>query len=486
MSDTNRVRVVWGRETTLGVTPGSPRSRTVRLTGEDVKEQNRFDNSAEIRSDRMSADPVRVGVSVSGSVKTEFSYPFPGSPASDFIASAFFSEWSDTPARDNDGTADSAITNMAATTDVATVLTGSAFVTGQLVRFTGFSNSANNGVFKCTTGSATVPAFVGAGFVTEAAPPAAARMKVVGFKGASGDITATATGLGSTSLNFTTLGLSVGKWVKIGGTAAGDKFATAACNGWARVTAIAANALTLDNRPSGWTTDSGTSKTVSVWFGDHVANGTTRISGFLEKAFLDQASPTYVLYNGNVVNTADFTLESGKMITADYGFTGLTATVSASEVDSPDAATTSAVMSAAVNVGNISEAGSAATANPVKKLVIKINNNLRALEAIRSDGSVGAIDIGVGECAVSGSVETYFSDSSLLAKLRGGTATSLSARTAKNSQAVVIDVPRVTLTDGSPNAGQKNSDVMFAPSFVASMDSTTSAHIIINRLEYYE
>ncbi|TIU89309.1 MAG: hypothetical protein E5W09_34920, partial [Mesorhizobium sp.] len=88
------------------------------------------------------------------------------------------STWLNTPFRDNDGVADSVITGLADTTDVATVTAGAAFVVGQLVRFTGFTPSANNGVLKCTTGSATVPAFLGAGFVAEAAPPATARMKV--------------------------------------------------------------------------------------------------------------------------------------------------------------------------------------------------------------------------------------------------------------------------------------------------------------------
>ncbi|TGV23899.1 hypothetical protein EN811_31160, partial [bacterium M00.F.Ca.ET.168.01.1.1] len=92
--------------------------------------------------------------------------------------------------------------------------------------------------------------YVGSGITDEAAPAAAARMKVVGFQGSSGDITATSTGIGSTTLDFTTLGLTVGQWIKIGGIAAGEQFATAALNTFARITAIAANALTLDNLPA--------------------------------------------------------------------------------------------------------------------------------------------------------------------------------------------------------------------------------------------
>ena len=142
----------------------------------------------------------------------------------------------------------------------------------------------------------------------ETAPPGTGRLKVVGFQGASGDITATAGGLGSTSLDFTTLGLAVGQWIKVGGTAAGDRFATAGLNDWARIVAISANALTLDNKPSGWTTDAGTSKTIKVWFGDYIKNGVTKTALTLEKGFLGQDTPTYIALRGMTVNTFEMSM----------------------------------------------------------------------------------------------------------------------------------------------------------------------------------
>ncbi|TIO72038.1 phage tail tube protein, partial [Mesorhizobium sp.] len=254
MSDANRVRLTHVREVTLGVTPNTPRMRTARMTGETLRFAPAFVSSEEIRDDRMNADPIKVDEMNDGPVNGELSWPPHASPFSDWLESLFCNVWSNAPYRDNDGTADSVITAVATAGTQVTHLTGDAFVASQLVRFTGFGVAGNNGVFKCTTGGTTTSAYSGSGITDEAAPPAAARMKVVGFQGASGDITATSTGLGSTSLDFTTLGLKVGQWLKIGGTAAGDKFATAALNGWARIIAIAANALTLDNLPTGWAT----------------------------------------------------------------------------------------------------------------------------------------------------------------------------------------------------------------------------------------
>jgi hypothetical protein len=485
MSDSNRLRLAIVRETTLGVTPGSPRMRTMRVTGESLRYTPKFVTSAEIRSDRMNSDPVKVNEENQGPVNFELNYPVDLSPLSEVFASAFFNSWTNTPNRDNDGNADSVITDINATGGVVTVVTGTAFVVGQLVRFSGFGQAANNGLFRCTTGSAIVPAFTSQGIVSEAAPAAAARMKVVGFEGASGDITATATGLGSTALDFTTLGLSVGQWIKIGASGVGNQFATPILNDWVRVTAIATNALTLDNLPSGWTTDSGTGKSIRVFFGDVLKNGTTRKSLTIERGFMDQTTPTYIIQRGMVAGQFDLKMDSEQIITGSATFTGLTGSQSTTPLSAtPDATTTAASMSSNVSVGRIAENGSAISSpNWAKSLSLQINNNLRAPTAL---GTVGAVDIGAGECAVTGTVETYFGSNALLQKLLTGTVSNLNTRATKNNQALLVSLPRVTFTDGSPSAGAKNQDVMLPLQFTASMDSTTNCVVQMDRLEYFE
>ncbi len=485
MSDSNRIRLTAIKEVTFGVTPSTPRMRTMRITSEALKYEPSYATSSEIRFDRMNADPGLMNTTNVGPINYELSYPVPSSPFGDMLESVLYGSWVNTPSRDNDGTADSVITGVATSGGVITVTTGAAFVTGQLVRNSGFTNAANNGTFKCTTGSATVPAFVGAGLVDESAPPAAARMKVVGFEGASGDITATATGLGSTALNFTTLGLAVGQWVKIGGTAAANKFATAALNSWARITAIAATALTLDNLPTGWTTDTGTSKTIRVFFGDYVRNGTTRSSFSIEKGFMDQTTPTYTLQAGLVPSQMDLNIDTDALITGSLSFEGLTGSVSTTSVDdTPDAATTNVVMSGNASVARISENGSAVTSpNYTKSLKISVNNNLRRNSAV---GNVGAVDIGAGECSVTGTIETYFGSDTLYNKLLNNTPSNVSSIATKNNQALILTIPRMTYVSGAPNAGGKNQDIMLSMSFTGSIDTTTNCQIQFDRVEYYE
>lgn len=487
MTETNRVICTSVRETTFGTTPTTPRMRTVRFAGEGLKFMPKYIQPTEIRSDRMNSDPIKVNEENSGPINGEFSYPEADSPMSDFIRSLMWNDWVNSTTFFNDGTADSVITDAGTTANTYAVVSGGAAVkVGHLVRATGFTNSANNQIFRVASSTATTIVGTSLSLTAETAPPATAQLKVVGFAGASGDITATATGLGSTALDFTTLGLSVGMWVKVGGTAAGDKFGTAALNDWMRIQGpITATALPLDNRPTGWTTDAGTSKTIKVWFGDYIKNGTTRISLSIERGFLGQAVPTYILQRGMIASQGEFSAQTEQEITWNFTFMGLTGTQSTTTQDAvPDAATTNRIMSANVNIGRIGEGGVAlATPNFVRANKITVNNNLRMITA---KGNVGAVAINSGSFDVSIECEAYFGDNTLLAKLINSTVSSYNERAAIDSQAVVWDVPRVTFTDGSPSASGKNSDVTLSLKGDASVESTYSAHLIINRIPYFE
>ena len=485
MTDSNRMRLTSVRETSLGVTPGSPSMWTARITGENLRYVPQFVTSDEMRSDRMNADPTKSNELNDGPVNYELSYPVPGSPLSDWFTSLFFNDWVNTPVRDNGGVADSVITGVAATGGVVTVLTGAAFAVGHLVQMSGFGAAGNNGLFRITTGSATVPA-VGASLLTdEPIPPGTARVKVVGFQGASADIAAVADGLTATALNFTTLGLVVGQWVKIGGAGAAYSYATAANNGYARIVAITATKLTLDNLPTGWTADVGTGKTLRVFFGDTLKNGTTFFGNTLERGFLAQAVPNYIVQRGMVANKGEINFATEDKITGNFEFVGLRGGISTTTLNgSPVAATVNKIMTANVNVGRIAESGVAVgSPNYVKSAKIAVDNNVRLITAV---GSLGAVDMGMGECGVTGQLETHFGDSTFATKLINGTVGNLNFRTQKDNQAVVFAVPRVTFTDGSPSAGGKNQDVMLPLNWQASFDALTTAHLLMDRFEYVE
>ncbi len=489
MTSSNRLRVTVVRETTPGTTPNSPRMRTVRTTGESLARNTEYVQSDEIRSDRMVSDPALAMISSGGGLNFEFSYPRDETALSEFLRSAFYSTWLNTPQRDNDGTADSVITAVTASSDTFTVTTGDAFVEGQLVRASGFTNAGNNLIFRVQSGSGatSVIAPSSPGLTDESAPPGTARLKVVGFQGVSGDITAAAGGLASTTLDFTTLGLRVGQWLKVGGSATGDKFATAANNAWVRITAIAANAITLDNLPVGWSVDSGTGKTIKVWFGDQIKNGVVETSLTIERGFMGQTVPTYIVNTGMRVSQAQLSMNSKEIVKGSFTFAGMGGSQSTTSLDdTPDTETTDAVMVANAAVGRITEAGAnACGTNFIRSLEFNINNNARMLESICSISPVG---VNPGEATVTGRMSTYFQDNTLLAKFYNGTVTSLAAVLTRSTQAMVFQVPRATYTGGgNPAASGKNQDVMADFEFTASKSQDGSeAHIIMDRPEYFE
>lgn len=491
MSSSNRTQVASVIETTVGTTPVTPRMRARRMAGEGLKWLPTFVDSGEVRSDGMNAPPIKTGEDSNGDIKFEFSYPTQNSPADVDISSAFRAAWANVNSRDNDGVADSIITAVATSGTILTVLTGTAFVASELYLWAGLGVAGNNGVFKCTTGGATAPVFAGSGITDEAVPPAAARIKCVGFQGASGDITATASGLASTALDFTTIpGIAAGKWLKIDSTTSAMGFATAALNDWLFITAVTAHAITCSNLPSGWTTDAGTGKTIKVYFGDQVKNGTTMIGQSIEKGFLGMVTPVYILQPGCVASQYAMNWTAKQKITGSVTFMGMTGASQGTvtqdaSVDATTSLTSYPIMACGQNVGRVGEAGATlASLNFVKSLTLQIDNTITPIEAVHT---VGAAGLTLHSMKVTGTLETYFGDNSLLAKFFAGTITSLNVRTVGNSRAVILTLPQITYNaNGSPNAGGMDQDVMLPLGWKASKEETvTNAMVLMDRFEFY-
>lgn len=498
-SSANRTQFAYCVEVTPGTTPVTPRMRTARVTGESLTYTPTYVDSEELRPDRMLGDPIETIIDAGGSVNFEWSYPNDNTFLSDICRSALYNTWASAPAFDNDGTADSVVTDAGTVASTYAVVSGGAAAkAGHLVQASGFTNAANNQIFRVTSSTATTIVGTALTMTAESVPPGTARLKVVGFQGASADITSTATGLGSTALDFTTLGLIVGQWIKIGGTLDASTFAflvtaglVARAAAWARISAITATALTLDNLPAGWTTDSGTGKTIKVFFGDQIRNGATpaainQVAMTHEKGFLGQSVPTYIAMRGQTVNTLSLTIASRAKITGTAAFMGMGGGQSTTPLDaSIDGPTTGAVMAANANVGRIGEAGATLSGpNFVKQLTVNINNNLRAIDEL---GNQNPAAIEEGEFTVTGTVDTLFGDNTLLAKFYAGTTTSINARVAKNGQATIFQFPRVTYRGGGqPQATAKNTDVMASFTFQSSQSLLTTAHFIIDRVEYFE
>lgn len=491
MSDTNRVAVGLIEETTAGTTPTSPAFQALRITSaNDLSYNPTTVVSNELRPDRQVTDLITVGAEPGGSVEMEVSYG-----ALDMaIEGAMSNDWVEFPEIQNTAS-DTPISDVAATTDTITVTSGgSDFKAGMVIYNTGFTNAANNGIHRVASSTAST-VVTEDGLVDEAVVPAAARIKVVGFRGASGDLVAvasTSNQITSTLLNFTTLGLVAGMWIKIGNASvAGQSFATVANNSWARISTVAANALTLDRVPTGWASDAGASKTIAVWVGDYIRNvnsdGTVNSEKTytIEETFTDHSPETYQYIRGASVNTFSLDVPSQEIATASISFMGRTAAVTETRISGASTINAPAndVINTSSNIG-VLYVGSNPVSSPnyVLSLSLEINNNLRRNNAV---AVFGTAEMGQGEFGVSGTIETYFGNYDLYQNLINNTEVSYAYPYIDNgNQVYFVDIPRIKFSSGNPGVGGKNDDVILPLEYQGIREATLGYTAQFQKFDY--
>lgn len=476
MGATNRATLGFVAEVTKGTTPTSPAINALRNTSNTLAFTPTRVTSNEIRADRQVTDQILTDLAAAGNVGIELSF----AAFDDFIEAALQGTWASKPSI-TVVTSDTEISDVSTTT--LTVASGGAsFKAGHLTLLSNFSTPADNGLFRVSSSSGTTIVYPASSFTTQGTVNVGAAVRVVGFMGASGDLTATATGLGSTSLDFTTLGLNVGEWVKIGGDATIDKFATASCNGWARISAIAATALTFDVLPVGWSTDSGTSQTIQVFTGDFVKNGTTQRAFSFERQQQDITAPSYELFKGMQIDAMSLSFKSASIITGSFDATGLSATAGTSRASGATdvAAPAYPVLNAASNVGELFEGGAPVSASFIEQIDIDLKNNLARETGV---GTLGAINVRDGEIGISGTLSAYFGDLEFLSKVLNDTPTSIMVRTGRsdgNRESLLFDIPQVKLSGTAP-VSAKNASRMFSGSYDAYRHPTQGYTIAAGR-----
>lgn len=484
MTESNRVRLGFALEgvdgANFGVTPANPAFQTLRVTAIDLAGKPNTRISDEIRDDRQISDLILVGQNTDGGFSAELSF----GAFDSLIEATLFGSWAEKPGRLN-LTAGGALTSVTAATGTVALASGPAVAPGHLVRLSGFGQTANNGLFRAGAGSnATNLVAAGAGLVNETPPPVGASLKVVGFQGAAGDLK-TAVGpnrLTSAALDFNTLGLSVGEWVKIGGAAAANRISVTGCNGWARIGAIAANALTLDVAPPGFAVSNETTSTVQVWIGDLLRNGVIRRSFTAEESFLGQAAPTHIYHRGLTPSSLKIDLAANDVVKTEFRFVGRNSTDQDARVAGATSlpAAASDVLNSAANVGRLAEGGTALTGpNFVTACSLNVDNNIRALTAV---GSLGAVGAGVGRSTVTGRLSTYFGSRALLAKMLANQTTSYDLTLSDSlGRSLLIDLPMVKFSGGAPQVSAADRDVILDLDFQAIRHPTLGCQIQIQR-----
>lgn len=359
------------------------------------------------------------------------------------------------------------VTSVTATTDIYAAASGlTGVLANNLLLASGFSVLANNGLKLAASASTGTTITVGDTTADEPAPPATAKLQVVGyqFDPATLDVVMNGTlvqlSRASGAVDFTTLGLIPGEWIFVGGDSAALQFVNN--QGFARVLSVTADTIELDK--VGWApvAETGTGLTVQIFFGDVIRNEDTpanivRRTYQVERTLGEDDDGTMSEYLvGAVCNELTINVSQADKVTLDLGFiatdneqrTGLTGVKSGTRPSlvAGSAFNTSSDFSRlklAINTGI--DAAPAALFAFATEMSMSINNNASPNKAI---AVLGAFDVTAGTFEVGGNMTAYFASIAAVAAVRDNLDVTLDLVLMKDNQGILFDLPLIALGDG--------------------------------------
>ncbi len=380
-----------------------------------------------------------------------------------------------------------------------------------LVYARGYANAANNGLRALTsdlaTSGTTLPI---TGSVAET-PPTNALVELAGIRCTAGDLAINVTGTtavltsqnnsvsGSSDVDFTTLGLSVGQFIHIGGLTNANRFYGAGPTpsyGFARVTAIAATSLSLDKLSatlidSDGTVDNagGTLQPVDLLFSRFIKNVAVDDAKFLTRSWTVEAAwdnlqnpgpgAEYQYAVGNLCNELALALPLSDKATMTIGLVG-TDTGNPTTSRATNAATpvqpqkTGAYNTSAdilrLRVTAIDETG---LTTDFKDFTLSLRNNVTPEKVI---GLLGAKYMNTGNFEVDLESQILFTEGNVVDAIRANTEVTMELGIKNADGGIWIDIPAMTLGDGSAEL-PVNESVMLNLTGTAHQSSTFGSSI---------
>lgn len=514
MSDTNRVRVAIAKTAAAAIPipdsappTGAQSLEQLRLTGTpNLAGSPQTLVSNEIRPDREVQDLILVGVEAGGDIGFEQSY---GS-LDTVLESLLFNTFS---------SVESGVVSSSSGADLTISAAGN-WANNQIVRVEGLTSG--DGVYLISSGGGTTtltmanldgvgtPAFSGSG-----------TLKLAGVRvlAATADLSVAA-GLGTLTLglNLATavFGTQVaGDWLQLG-PSPGGSFDNAGNSGLFRISSLTATTAVIE-MPAGATEDF--DENIDVYIGERLRAGSISVANsslLIERSYTDQQNDdtagryTRELFVGMASNVFNEQLQPAQIAVATGTFFGLRAfarkqsesaqlyansdlqavpfDASAGVTAGLSSVGTNQVYNTATSVARVGRGNSnlvdpLITKNLVQELSISINNNLRRRLAV---GRFGTASIGLGELNITGTLNTYFDDISILEDvLTDGFRTAINyALRDGTGRAVLTDLPQVAFSSGAPDVPGKNQDVTIPIGFQALRDPTLGYTITKQRFEY--
>ncbi len=255
-----------------------------------------------------------------------------------------------------------------------------------------------------------------------------------------------------------------GMWIRT------KSFAAAGNNGVFKVASLTATVLTLDTLTTSGLVDVTSAAGIAV-IANMLRNGGTAKSYLIEKQFGGLAAGAFVYMNGMRVGSMALSVASQQIAQATFSFEGKEGkTATTTRAGSSTVPGSSVSLNGTVNVGSLYE-GAAALATGIRSVSVNVGNNLRQLPKI---GQKAAAGVAMGFCDVSGSIEAYFEDLTLLDKFINHTSSALQFRLNDDptgsalGNIIIVTVPSLRYSgDATPKTPGGNQDVMIPLEFTA-------------------
>jgi len=495
---TNKVALAYAKEETIGVLPTTPQWKT--LEPNDITSFGATITT--VTREPISKDRQRrKGTITDLESPVEFEADLTMEHVLDFLSNFIMADFSGTEPWGEYQTEQ--VTAVVAATSDYTVTADGALAEGTLVYARGFTNAANNGLKTVAAGSTATNVRVEETLVEESSPPAGARLSVCGFEGATGDLGITAGGdldsTPTTGLDFTTLGLTVGQVIWIGGTETANRFAEDITNqtnrGWARVTAIATNLLSLDKKSTVYAVDDGAGKDIHIYFGRFLRNVPVDDALYLEESLQFEGAyedlgglgtPEYEYAKGNYCNQFTFNLPLTDKATASFGFVGTDteppSTTRATGADTPLDPVQTVAFNTSADIARlrIIELDETGITSCFKSLTLTLNNNISPIKCL---GVLGAQAHNVGQFYVDVEAQLLFTDSRVSSAVRNNTTLALDFSLRNDDGAIFVDVPSMTMGGGDKEF-PANESVLINSTSMAFEDATLGYSIGVSLFPY--
>ena len=457
-------------ETAVGVLPATPQWKTVDLNSySDAKVE--FTGTS--RSVMTSSRGVKKGVQTDLTADFGYNIDNTGDNVLAQMASFLFSVPKERATRSiiagapKVTLATNKITAMTATT--VTMTTAQSFIAGDLLIVSdGVNDRSVQRVVSVTALVITVaPAYTGGAPIVPQTPLRGdARVVKVGVRATAA---ATLTGAASSvtlalgAPAITALALNVGEWVFIGGDNVGTKFVNTEPF-YARISAISSTTLTFDatTRPVVVTPEY--LSCIFLFFGTFISDGKDTIS-FTHSRYLgkdDADKHMRETYTGGIASEMSLNMEAKSLVTCDFSYKCLTGDMVALDnaahtlaypetvpaLDGEAISTVTDIYRQRLVIPQLGVVNPAAIHAFVKTLSLNVTNNLTMDDAQGVLGSIGAT---AGDFTATGSMQVYLVSTKIREAIRCNCTAALDIICARKNAGFVVDVPALTLGNGSIN-----------------------------------